>query len=44
MRSLKSKLFITLISFLMRIWFNWPGIPRGNNFYDGHHELFSGDP
>jgi|GEM_PF-1527121 len=28
----------------MRIWFNWPGIPRGNNFYDGHNELFSGDP
>jgi hypothetical protein len=29
---------------MMRIWFNWPGIPRGNNFYDGHNELFSGDP
>jgi hypothetical protein len=28
----------------MRVWFNWPGIPRGNNFYDGHNELFSGDP
>ena len=29
---------------MMRIWFNWPGIPGGNNFYDGHNELFSGDP
>jgi len=29
---------------MMRIWFNWPGVPRGNSFYDGHHELFSGDP
>jgi hypothetical protein len=29
---------------MMRVWFNWPGIPRGNNFYDGHNELFSGDP
>ena len=28
----------------MRVWFNWPGISRGNNFYDGHNELFSGDP
>ena len=28
----------------MRVWFNWPGIPRGNNFYDGHNELYSGDP
>lgn len=28
----------------MRIWFNWPGIARANNFYDGHNELFSGDP
>lgn len=28
----------------MRIWFNWPDIPRKTNFYDGHHELFSGDP
>ena len=29
---------------MMRIWFNWPGIARANNFYDGHNELFSGDP
>lgn len=29
---------------MMRVWFNWPGIARGNNFYDGHNELFSGDP
>ena len=29
---------------MMRVWFNWPGTPRGNNFYDGHNELFSGDP
>ena len=28
----------------MRIWYNWPGISRGNNFYDGHNEVFSGDP
>ena len=28
----------------MRVWFNWPGIPRGSSFYDGHNELFSGDP
>lgn len=28
----------------MRVWFNWPGFARGNNFYDGHNELFSGDP
>lgn len=28
----------------MRVWFNWPGRPRGNNFWDGHNELFSGDP
>jgi hypothetical protein len=28
----------------MRIWFNWPGIARATNFYDGHNELFSGDP
>jgi hypothetical protein len=28
----------------MRIWFNWPGFPRENNFYDGHNELYSGDP
>ena len=29
---------------MMRVWFNWPGFPRRNNFYDGHDELFSGDP
>jgi len=29
---------------MMRVWFNWPGIARANNFYDGHNELFSGDP
>jgi hypothetical protein len=28
----------------MRIWFNWPDVPRRTNYYDGHNELFSGDP
>jgi len=28
----------------MRVWFNWPGIPRENNYWEGHNELFSGDP
>ena len=28
----------------MRVYFNWPNIPRGTNYYDGHNELFRGDP
>ncbi|WP_345975652.1 hypothetical protein [Sulfurimonas sp. HSL3-7] len=27
----------------MRVYFNWPGIPRGATYYEGHNEVFHGD-